>query len=436
MKIKFLRKFFLLSFFSIFFLLEDIVAEKEINLLDLYKSLHSHPELSFQEKQTSQKLALILKNLGYKVTQEFGGYGVVAILENGKGKTVMLRADMDGLPIEERTGVSYASRKKSFNSEGQEVYTMHACGHDIHMTALIGTAQNLIKNENKWKGTLILILQPAEEVSGGARAMLKNGLYSKFPRPDYNIALHVSADLEAGKVGYIPGYAMANVDSVDILIKGIGGHGAYPHKTKDPIVLASQLVMALQTIVSREISPLEPAVITVGSFHAGTKHNIIPNEVKLQLTLRSYTDEVRQKTIDSITRIAENLAQSSGLPQSLYPEIVIKDEYTPAVFNDPNLTNKLRASFESSLGEENVIRVLPVMAGEDFGMFGRTDPPVPTALFWLGAVNQKDYKLAKEKNNTLPSLHSNQFLPDPVTTIKTGVQVSTKALYDLFNLED
>ena len=436
MKIKFLRKFFFLSFFSIFFLLEDVLAEKQIDLFDLYKSLHSHPELSFQEKQTSQKLALILKNLGYKVTQEFGGYGVVAILENGKGKTVMLRADMDGLPIEEKTGVSYASRKKSFNSEGREVYTMHACGHDIHMTALIGTARNLIKNKNKWKGTLILILQPAEEVSGGARAMLKKGLYSKFPLPDYNIALHVSADLEAGKVGYIPGYAMANVDSVDILIKGIGGHGAYPHKTKDPIVLASQLVMALQTIVSREISPLEPAVITVGSFHAGTKHNIIPNEVKLQLTLRSYTDEVRQKTIDSITRIAENLAQSSGLPESLYPEIVIKDEYTPAVFNDPDLTNKLRASFESSLGEENVIRVSPVMAGEDFGMFGRTDPAVPTALFWLGALNQKDYKLVKEKNNTLPSLHSNRFLPDPITTINTGVKVSTKALYDLFNLED
>jgi len=435
MKIKFFRKFFFLSFFSIFFFLEELLAEKQIDLLDLYKSLHSHPELSFQEKQTSAKLALILKNLGYKVTQKFGGYGVVAILENGKGKTVMLRADMDGLPIEEKTGVSYASRKRSFNPEGQEVYTMHACGHDIHMTSLIGTAQNLIENKNKWRGTLILILQPAEEVSGGARAMLKNGLYSKFPIPDYNLALHVSADLEAGKVGYIPGYAMANVDSVDILIKGIGGHGAYPHKTKDPIILASQLVMALQTIVSREISPLEPAVITVGSFHAGTKHNIIPNEVKLQLTLRSYTDEVRQKTLDSIARIAKNLAKSSGLPESLYPEITLKDEYTPAVFNDPDLTNKLRVSFESSIGKENVIKVDPVMAGEDFGMFGRTSPSVPTALFWLGAVDHQDYKLAKEKNNTLPSLHSNRFLPDPGTTINTGVKVSTKALYDLFNLE-
>jgi hippurate hydrolase len=248
---------------------------------------------------------------------------------------------MDALPVEEKTGASYASKVKSINQVGQEVFTMHACGHDIHMTVLMGTANYMAKNKEKWQGDLILVLQPAEEVSGGARNMIKDGLFKKWPRPDYNLALHVSADIQAGKIGYLPGWAMANVDSVDIIIKGIGGHGAYPHKTKDPIVLTAQIINSLQTIISREIGPIEPAVLTVGSVHGGTKHNIIPNEVRLQLTLRSYTDEVRSKTISSIKRLTRGLAISAGIPPDLYPEVILKDEYTPAVFNNPDLVKKI-----------------------------------------------------------------------------------------------
>ena len=426
------KRFQILILLNLFFS-QITFGVNEFALFDLYKELHANPELSYQETETSARLAIILKEMGYEVTEGFGGTGVVAILKNGKGKTIMLRADMDGLPVKERTGVSYASKKKVINLEGQEVFTMHACGHDIHMTVLIGAARALLESRNKWQGTLILILQPAEEVSGGARAMLREGLYSKYPRPDYNLALHVSADLEAGKVGYLSGYAMANVDSVDILVKGIGGHGAYPHKTKDPIMLATQLVMALQTIVSREISPLEPAVVTVGSIHGGTKHNVIPNEVKLQLTIRSYSDSVRNKTLAGIKRIAENLARSAGLPNTLYPVITIKDEYTPAVFNDPKLTRKLKQSFEKALGKDSVIQVSQVMAGEDFGMYGRIKPIIPTSLFWLGSVNKTKYNLSNKRGNPLPSLHSDVFMPDPIPTINTGIKALTQAAHDLFN---
>ena len=426
------KRFQILILLNLFFS-QITFGVNEFALFDLYKELHANPELSYQETETSARLAIILKEMGYEVTEGFGGNGVVAILKNGKGKTIMLRADMDGLPVKERTGVSYSSKKKVINLEGQEVFTMHACGHDIHMTVLIGAARALIESRNKWQGTLILILQPAEEVSGGARAMLREGLYTKYPRPDYNLALHVSADLEAGKVGYLSGYAMANVDSVDILVKGIGGHGAYPHKTKDPIMLATQLVMALQTIVSREISPLEPAVVTVGSIHGGTKHNVIPNEVKLQLTIRSYSDSVRNKTLAGIKRIAENLARSAGLPNTLYPVITIKDEYTPAVFNDPKLTRKLKQSFEKALGKDSVIQVSQVMAGEDFGMYGRIKPIIPTSLFWLGSVNKTKYNLSNRRGNPLPSLHSDVFMPDPIPTINTGIKALTQAAHDLFN---
>ena len=426
------KRFQILILLNLFFS-QITFGVNEFALFDLYKELHANPELSYQETETSARLAIILKEMGYEVTEGFGGTGVVAILKNGKGKTIMLRADMDGLPVKERTGVSYSSKKKVINLEGQEVFTMHACGHDIHMTVLIGAARALLESRNKWQGTLILILQPAEEVSGGARAMLREGLYTKYPRPDYNLALHVSADLEAGKVGYISGYAMANVDSVDILVKGIGGHGAYPHKTKDPIMLATQLVMALQTIVSREISPLEPAVVTVGSIHGGTKHNVIPNEVKLQLTIRSYSDSVRNKTLAGIKRIAENLARSAGLPNTLYPVITIKDEYTPAVFNDPKLTRKLKQSFEKALGKDSVIQVSQVMAGEDFGMYGRIKPIIPTSLFWLGSVNKTKYNLSNRRGNPLPSLHSDVFMPDPIPTINTGIKALTQAAHDLFN---
>ncbi|MDA7602317.1 amidohydrolase [Gammaproteobacteria bacterium] len=414
------------------FLSSAIWAQEDFNLLELYKDLHSNPELSYKEEETSKKLASLLSGLGYVVTEGIGGYGVVAHLENGTGKTILIRADMDGLPVKEKTGASYASTRKSTNQVGQEVFTMHACGHDIHMTVLMGTARYMVENKDKWQGDLVLVLQPAEEVSGGARNMIKDGLFKNWPRPDYNLALHVSADIQAGKIGYLPGWAMANVDSVDIVVKGLGGHGAYPHKTKDPIVLAAQIINSLQTIISREIGPTQPAVLTVGSIHGGTKHNIIPNEVRLQLTLRSYTDEVRNKTITSIKRITRGLAVSAGMPAELYPEVILKDEYTPAVFNNPNLVKKLQSSFERSLGPENIFKTSPVMGGEDFGMFGRDEPIIPTALFWLGAVNKEVYDRSKKDNIALPSLHSDLFLPDPEPTIETGITAMSQAAIDLF----
>ena len=425
-----LFKLSLIILFSSVVLSDDV---SDINLFDLYKDLHQNPELSYKEFKTSKKLSLILQELGYEVTNGVGGNGVVALLKNGEGKTVMLRADMDGLPVKEKTGASYASKTKTINDEGQEVYTMHACGHDIHMTVLIGAAQYLMKNKSNWKGTLMLILEPAEEVSGGARNMIEDGLFTRFPRPDYNLALHVSSGMEAGKVGYLPGWAMANVDSVDITVKGLGGHGAYPHTTKDPIVLSAQIISQLQTIVSRQIAPTDPAVVTVGSIHGGTKHNVIPNEVKLQLTLRSYTDEVRNSTISSIKRIVRGAAISAGFPEELYPTVTIKDEYTPAVFNNPQLVEKLKISFQKSLGKNNVKKVSPVMGGEDFGMFGRVEPIIPTALFWLGSVNKNVYEKALRDDIVLPSLHSDLFLPDAEPTIETGVKAMTGAALDLFN---
>ena len=422
---------------SLIFSISSLICQtEEIDLFKLYKELHTNPELSYQEFETSEKLALILEEMGYEVTRNIGGNGVVALLKNGEGKTVMLRADMDGLPVEEKTGASYASTKKAINPEGKEVYTMHACGHDVHMSVLIGAAEYLYKSKSSWKGNLLLVLEPAEEVSGGARNMIKDGLFTKFPRPDFNLALHVSPSLQAGKVGYLPGWAMANVDSVDITVRGLGGHGAYPHTTKDPIVLAANIVTQLQTIVSRQIAPTDPAVVTVGSIHGGTKHNVIPNEVKLQLTLRSYADEVRNETISSIERIVRGAAISAGLEEDYFPLVEIKDEYTPAVFNNPDLVSRLQKSFNRSIGEENVIKVSPVMGGEDFGMFGRVEPIIPTALFWLGAVNKKVYEKAMREDLMLPSLHSDLFLPDAEPAINTGVTAMSSAAMDLFNLEN
>ena len=425
-----MKKFLLLV--ALFLINKLHPYENKIDLLSLYKDLHANPELSYQEFETSEKLANLLESIGYEVTRNVGGNGVVALLKNGNGKNIMFRADMDGLPVEEKTGARYASQKKVTNLDGEEVFTMHACGHDVHMTVLIGVAEYLFENKSQWQGNLILVLEPAEEVSGGARNMIKDGLFTRFPRPDYNLAFHVNAGMPTGKVGFLPGWAMANVDSVDITVKGIGGHGAYPHTTKDPIVIAANIVTQLQTIVSRQIAPTDPAVVTVGSIHGGTKHNVIPNEVKLQLTLRSYTDEVRNETISSIKKIVKGSAISAGLSEENYPVIEIKDEYTPAVFNNPSLVEKIQKSFVKSLGEKNVIKVSPVMGGEDFGMFGRVEPIIPTALFWLGAVNKKVYEKAQKEDLILPSLHSDLFLPDAKPAIATGVKAMTSAILDLY----
>lgn len=404
---------------------------KDYAYLDaLYQHFHSNPEISFQEKNTSARIATELRQIGYEVTERVGGYGVVAVLENGDGPTVMVRTDLDALPVKEQTGVTFASTATATNDKGTVVPTMHACGHDVHMTALVGTARRLAAMQDQWQGTLVLIGQPAEERVGGAKAMLADGLFERFPRPDYNLALHVSSTLAAGDLGLTAGYAFANVDSVDIAVKGIGGHGAYPHTTKDPVLLASQIVVALQTLVSRETSPLESAVVTVGSFHAGTKHNIISDGAHLQLTVRSYSDDVRQNLLKGIKRVAEAQAASYGLPKEMWPEVSYS-EGTPATYNDPALTERIQGVFTKTFGADHVFSLGPVMGAEDFSYFGLTDPKIPSLMFRLGAVEREEVAAAARGEKRLASLHSPFFVPDREDTLKKGVAAMTTAVLDL-----
>ncbi len=420
----------LISIISLGPISSNALAKYNIDeIVNLYKFLHSNPELSWQEDKTASHLADILEADGYEVTRGVGKKGVVAILENGKGPTLMIRADMDALPVEEKTNLKYASKVRQINRFGKEVPVMHACGHDIHMSVLIGTAKNLISMKNSWSGTLMLVLQPAEEVGQGSLAMLEDGLFERFPRPDFNLALHVGGMGPAGTIGYQLGYAMANVDSVDIIVNGVGGHGAYPHTTIDPIVLASQIVLSLQTIVSRKIDPLEPAVVTVGSIHGGLKHNIISEEVRLQLTLRSYSDEVREKTIDEIKKIVKGLGIAAGLPESKMPKVLLKDEYTPALYNDPEFSRKVLSFISKEIGDENVSEISAVMGGEDFARYGRQDPKIPSLLFWLGGTSKEDWKKYQNNEIELVSIHSPFFAPDPKPTITTGIKaMSASAL--------
>ncbi|MBV45364.1 MAG: peptidase M20 [Rhodobiaceae bacterium] len=402
-------------------------------ILDLYKYLHANPELSWQEYKTSDLLAEKMEELGFSVTKGFAKTGVVSIYKNGKGPVLMIRADMDGLPVQEKTGLKYASQVRSLYTDKSEVYVMHACGHDVHMAVAIGTAKELLRNKNKWSGTLMVIFQPAEERGQGSARMLEEGLFEKFPRPDYNLALHVGSTLPAGTVAYHKGYAMANVDMADITIFGVGGHGAYPHTTKDPIVLASKIVLALQTIVSREIDPLNPAVVTVGSIHGGFKHNIISDEVKLQLTLRSYTDEVREKIISKIKRIIRGEAISMGIPEDKMPTLKLRDEFTPALYNTPEFVDIVIKHIKNSIGENNVFETPPVMGGEDFGRFGRVEPKIPTFLFWIGGPSLLDWEKSEKGEISIPGNHSPLFAPDPEPTLKTGVSAMTAAAIGVFN---
>lgn len=399
----------------------------------LYKHLHTHPELSFHETETARRMAAELQQAGFEVTEGVGGNGVVGVLKNGEGPTVLVRADMDALPITEQTGKTYASTVTTVDGQGNTVGVMHACGHDVHMSVWVGAARRLAALKGQWKGTLLFIGQPAEERSGGAKAMLADGLYKRFPLPDYALALHVSPSLPAGQTGLHAGYSLANVDMMDITVFGMGGHGAYPHTAKDPIVLAARIVLALQTIVSREISPLEPAVVTVGSIHGGSKGNIIPDEVKLELTMRSYSDKVRQAIIDKIERICRGEAMAAGLPENRYPTFKLRDEYTPSVYNDPALTARLEQVFTQMFGKEQVVEASPSMAGEDFARYGRTEHKIPICLFWLGAVDPVLYEAVQRGEASLPALHSAQFAPLPEPTIKTGVQAMTAAVLSLLN---
>lgn len=411
---------------------EDFTSENYESLDKLYKQLHQNPELSLQEEETARLMAAELNSLGFEVMEKMGAHGVVGVLKNGKGPTVLIRTDMDALPLEEKTGLPYASKAIGINPAGEEVPVMHACGHDIHMTVFVGTARALTRIKNQWKGTLVMVAQSAEETGFGAYLMFKAGLYDKIPTPDYAIALHDNPTLPAGKIGYREGAFMASVDMMDITMFGEGGHGAAPHTTIDPVVLSAQMILAFQTIVSREINPIEPAVVTVGSVHGGTVHNIIPDEVKLQLTLRSYSQEVRDQIIAAIRRISNNLALVAGLPEDKMPIISIRDPQTPATINDPELTKRLVDVFRKNFGEENVVEMPPNMVGEDFSRFGLQEKKVPICMFWLGAVDPEKVKQVEEKGEELPSLHSPYFAPVPETTIKTGVKAMSAAALDLF----
>jgi hippurate hydrolase len=381
-----------------------------------------------------------MRTLGFEVTTGVGdygvegrvAYGVVAVLKNGDGPTVMLRTDMDALPVTEETGLSYASEVKITTENGVGAGVMHACGHDVHMTCFLGAARLLTQLKDQWSGTLVMIAQPAEERGSGAKAMLADGLYERFPKPEFALALHASPFLVAGSVGYCPGYALANVDSVDITVRGRGGHGAYPHATKDPVVLAAQIVLALQTITSREVSPLDPAVVTVGSIHGGTKHNIIPNEVHLQLTIRSYKPEVRAQVLASIERITIQTARAAGMPDELLPIVSQEEnEFTPSTYNDPVLTERVMGVIADELGPAQVIKVESVMAGEDFSRYSLKDNQIPSLIFWLGTVDPvkaEDYKTA---GRALPPLHSSAFAPSPRPTLETGVRAMTAAVLSL-----
>ncbi len=386
-------------------------------LVTLYQELHQNPELSKQEARTAETVAQRLRAIGFDVTTGIGGHGVVGVLRNGEGPTVLLRTDLDGLPVEENTGVPYTS---------QVVGRMHACGHDLHMTAWIGTATLLSRARQQWHGTIVAVGQPAEEIGTGARAMLRDGLFERFPKPDFAVAVHTSADLPAGRVAYTSGWALASADSVDLTIHGKGGHGAYPHRTIDPIVIAARTVLALQTIVSRENNPLDPAVVTVGSFHSGTKHNIIPDDAKLQLTVRAYTPEVRKRLLAAIERIAKAEAAAAGAPRE--PEMTL-DEGTPATYNDPALTERVVGALRRALGEANVVEQPPVMGGEDFSEYGRAG--VPAVIVWVGAVDPATHAAAQASGDTLPSLHSPLFAPDARRAIPTAVRAETAALLDL-----
>ncbi len=403
----------------------------DFDRLAFYKHLHANPELSFQEKNTASLLADTWRQAGFEVTENVGGFGVVGLLRNGDGPTVMLRMDTDGLPVEEQTGLSYASTAQAIEQTGQEVSVMHACGHDVHMTVGTETALALATRRTEWTGMLMVIAQPAEERGAGARAMLSEGLFERFAKPDYNLSLHTLANLPAGQIGYVPGWMMANVDSVDITLKGVGGHGAYPHNAKDPIVLAAAIIMDLQTLVSREIHPVEPGVVTVGSIHAGTKHNIIPDQAKLQLTVRSYSDATRNTLLQGIERIAAKNAEALGFGPELSPVVTIKDEYTPALWNDPELVERGVAAMRAAIGDDNVIEVSKEMGGEDFARYGRTEDNIPSFMIRVGVVPQTKWRAYKAGEASLPSLHSPFFAPDPEKSIGTGVAAMTAMAMDL-----
>ena len=401
--------------------LEPWLAGELDGLTRLYQELHADPELSFAEERSAARMRAVLEGAGFTVTAGVGGHGVVGVLANGAGPTLLMRCDMDALPIREETGVGYASRNDG---------VMHACGHDVHMTAWSGAARFLAAHRERWSGTLVCIAQPAEERGSGARAMLADGLYERFPKPDFCLALHVKAELPVGAIGSCAGYALANVDSVNVLVRGKGGHGSTPHLTHDPVVLAARIVLGLQTIVSREIAPDAPAVVTVGSIHGGAKHNIIPDEVKLELTVRSYAPEVRARLLAAIERTALHEARAAGFPESLLPEVRVLTESIDATYNDPALVARLDAAIGRALGAAALMPIAPVMGGEDFGMYGPA-AGCPAYLFWLGVTPRARWQEAQDGGAAVPAVHTSRFTPEPRGSLRTGVTALVAAALDL-----
>jgi amidohydrolase len=412
--------------------LNEAIRADMPQLMTLYRDLHANPELSMQEVRSPAKLAAEMRKLGFTVTEKVGKTGVVSVLKNGEGPVLMIRADMDGLPVIEQTGLPFASKVRATARSGVETGVMHACGHDTHMTAFIGTAKRLVAMKDQWAGTLVMILQPGEETGEGAKAMLDDGLYTRFPKPSTALAFHDAAALPAGVIGITPGYALANVDSVDILVKGVGGHGAYPQTTRDPIVLASRIVTTLQTLVSRENDPANPAVVTVGSFQAGAKHNIISDEAKLQLTVRSYTPEVRRLLLDGIKRISRGEAIAAGMPEDKMPVVTIRDEmFTPSTFNTPAVTDRTLALFQQHFGPQRVLKTPAVMGGEDFSRFWLADKSIESLIFWVGGTPKPVWDAAGGDQQKLPSLHSPFWAPDAEAVISTATEAMTLAALDV-----
>jgi len=412
--------------------LNEAVQADMPELMALYRDLHANPELSMQEVRSPAKLAAEMKKLGFTVTEKVGKTGVVSVMKNGAGPVLMIRADMDGLPVVEQTNLPYASKVRATARSGVETGVMHACGHDTHMTTFIGTARRLAAMKDQWSGTLVMILQPGEETGEGARIMLEDGLYTRFPKPSTVLAFHDAAALPAGVIGITPGYALANVDSVDISVKGVGGHGAYPQTTRDPIVLASRIVTTLQTLVSRENDPANPAVVTVGSFQAGAKHNIISDEAKLQLTVRSYTPEVRKMLLDGIRRIARGEAIAAGMPEDKMPVVTVREEqFTPSTFNTEKLSAEMLQLFTAAFGAQRVLKTPAVMGGEDFSRFWLADKSIESLIFWVGGTPKPVWDAAGGNQAKLPSLHSPFWAPDAEAVISTATEAMTLAALDV-----
>jgi len=415
---------------------DDAIDKMYPELDGLYKHLHQNPELSLQEKETSARIAKELKALGYEVTENVGGYGVVGVFKNGPGPVLLIRTDMDALPMEEKTGLPYASAKKGISNDGKDTFITHSCGHDIHMTVFVGTAKMMMEYKNSWRGTLLMVGQPAEENGMGAWNMMKDGLYERFPHPDYAIALHDDPFLPAGMLGYKEGALMAGVDMMNVTVYGVGAHGAAPHTGIDPIVLSAQMIQAYQTIVSRKIAPMEPAVVTVGSIHGGTVHNIIPDQVVMQLTLRSYSMDVREQMISSVKQISENFARAAGLPETKMPTYWIREPHTPALINDAKLTKQMVEVFKKNIGEDKVTEVKAQMIGEDFSRYGMQERAIPITMFYLGA-NDPEFLIKAEKEGLeIPGLHSPYFAPLPEPTIKTGIKAMSLFAMDILKNQE